>query len=195
MDGLSLQGREGLVLSRVMNGMLDDDAPSVRGARGARGSARSRPLDAADHAILTALSRDGRQSVTAIAEQLHLSRANTYDRIARLRASGVLQGYTAVIDPRAAGLETAAYVFVTLKQDDWEVLRRALAEEPAVRHLALVGGQYDAVLLVRTRTVEELRRVIFERIQSLNCVQATQTALIFDDHAQHVHLGLDAAGS
>ena len=182
----------------VMNGMLDDDAPSAPGprrGRSAQGPARSRPLDDTDHAILTALSRDGRQSVTAIAEQLHLSRANTYDRIARLRASGVLQGYTAVIDPRAAGLETAAYVFVTLKQDDWEVLRRALAEEPAVRHLALVGGQYDAVLLVRTRTVEELRRVIFERIQSLNCVQATQTALIFDDHAQHVHLGLDAAGS
>ena len=154
-----------------------------------------RPLDAVDHRILAALSADARKSVTSIAQELHLSRANAYERIARLREAGVLRGYTAVIDPRAAGLATAAYVFLTLKQDDWEVLRSALAGEPAVRHLSLVGGQYDAVLLVRTRTVEELRRVIFERIQSLNCVQATQTALIFDDHAQHVHLGLDAAGS
>ncbi|WP_300342865.1 Lrp/AsnC family transcriptional regulator [Nesterenkonia sp.] len=144
-------------------------------------------LDSTDHALLAALSRDARASVTALAEELHLSRANAYDRIAQLRACGVLQGYTARIDARAAGLETAAYVFVTLKQDDWEVLRAALAEEPAVRHLALVGGQYDAVLLVRTRTVEELRRVIFERIQPLQCVQSTQTALIFDDHTQHLH--------
>lgn len=151
------------------------------------GGKPARPLDTTDHAVLAALSRDARMSVSSIAEQLHLSRANAYERIARLRSSGVLKGYTAVIDPRAAGMETAAYVFVTLKQDDWTVLRSALAEDPAVRHVALVGGQYDAVLLVRTRTVEDLRRVIFERIQSLQCVQSTQTALVFDDHAQHVH--------
>ncbi|GAA1137754.1 Lrp/AsnC family transcriptional regulator [Nesterenkonia lutea] len=144
-------------------------------------------LDSVDHRILHALSVDARQSVSAIAAALHLSRANAYERISRLRRAGVLKGYTAVIDPRAAGMATAAYVFLTLKQDDWEVLRRALADEPAVRHLALVGGQYDAVLLVRTRTVEELRRVIFERIQSLACVQSSQTALIFDDHTEQEH--------
>ncbi|MGO1549058.1 MAG: Lrp/AsnC family transcriptional regulator [Nesterenkonia sp.] len=177
-----------------MNGMLDDQESLAPKALGQRRSVRPRRVDAMDQAILTALSRDARQSVTSIAEQLHLSRANAYDRIARLRSSGVLKGYTAVIDPRAAGLETAAYVFVTLKQDDWEVLRRALAEDPAVRHLALVGGQYDAVLLVRTSSVEELRRVIFERIQSLNCVQATQTALIFDDHTQQIHMSPDDDG-
>nr|WP_218220673.1 Lrp/AsnC family transcriptional regulator [Nesterenkonia sp. Act20] len=157
------------------------------------GQGRDRPterdisLDSVDHRILHALSVDARQSVSAIAAGLHLSRANAYERISRLRRSGVLEGYTAVIDSRAAGMATAAYVFLTLKQDDWEVLRGALADEPAVRHLALVGGQYDAVLLVRTRTVEELRRVIFERIQSLACVQSSQTALIFDDHTQHEH--------
>lgn len=144
-------------------------------------------LDSVDHRILRALSQDARQSVSALASGLHLSRANAYERISRLRAAGVLQGCTAVIDPRAAGMSTAAYVFLTLKQDDWEVLRGALADEPAVRHLALVGGQYDAVLLVRTRTVEELRRVVFERIQSLSCVQSSQTALIFDDHTQYEH--------
>ena len=176
LDDLSDKGEISLVSSLGMNGMLD----------GGKGNA-PRNLDAVDHALLAALSRDARMSVSSIAQQLHLSRANAYERIARLRAAGVLKGYTAVIDPRAAGLETAAYVFVTLKQDDWTVLRSALADDPAVRHLALVGGQYDAVLLVRTRTVEDLRRVIFERIQSLQCVQSTQTALIFDDHAQHIH--------
>ena len=130
-----------LVSSNGMNGLLDDPSGSPPRRRGRTDAARSRPLDATDHAILTALSADARASVSGIAEALHLSRASTYDRIARLRARGVLQGYTAVIDPREAGLETAAYVFVTLKQDDWEVMRRALAEEPAVRHLALVGGQ------------------------------------------------------
>ena len=193
-DELCLMAYCSVVSSEHMNGMLDDQEPSGPRSLGQRKPVRPRAVDATDQAILTALSKDARQSVTSIAEQLHLSRASTYDRIARLRSSGVLKGYTAVIDPRAAGLETAAYVFVTLKQDDWGVLRQALAEEPAVRHLALVGGQYDAVLLVRTSTVEELRRVIFERIQSLNCVQATQTALIFDDHSQQIHTIPDDGG-
>lgn len=147
----------------------------------------ARPLDDVDHRILALLSRDARTSVSKVAEQLHLSRASTYERIGRLRSAGVIRGWTAVIDPRSVGLETAAYVFLTLKQDDWEELRAALAEVPEVRHLALVGGQYDAVLLVRTPTVDELRRLIFERIQALDSVQSTQTALIFDDHTEHRH--------
>lgn len=173
MDGISPEGRFRVVSSGAMQ--VSPDGPK----------ASSVVLDAADHRILEALSRDARQSVTALAQSLHLSRAATYERISRLRAAGVLQGFTAVIDRRRAGQATAAYVFLTLKQDDWEVLRSGLADEPAVQHLALVGGQYDAVLLVRTSSVEELRRVIFERIQSLGCVESTQTALIFDDHAEH----------
>ena len=62
-------------------------------------------LDDVDHAILAELTSDGRQSVTTVAQKVHVSRAHAYSRIAKLQDAGVITRYTAVIDPVKAGLE------------------------------------------------------------------------------------------
>ena len=50
-----------------------------------------------------------------------------------------------------------------------------------VDHAALVSGEYDIVLLVRTRDVGTLRELVLERLQDMPEVLSTQTVLIFDD--------------
>jgi DNA-binding Lrp family transcriptional regulator len=45
-------------------------------------------LDEIDRKILAELTRDGRLSVTAVAENVHISRAHAYSRIARLTETG-----------------------------------------------------------------------------------------------------------
>jgi DNA-binding Lrp family transcriptional regulator len=58
------------------------------------------PLDEVDRAIVAALRADGRISMRARAESLHISRAGAYTRVQRLEESGVITGYTATIDPQ-----------------------------------------------------------------------------------------------
>lgn len=137
--------------------------------------------DAVDRALLDALSLDGRQSITALAAAVHISRAQAYERLSRLREARVLQGFTAAIDPLRAGLRASAFVTLKLRQNAWRELEKALAEVPAVEHVALVGGQFDVMILVRARDAQELRDVVFECIQPLDCVLETQTHLIFED--------------
>ena len=60
-------------------------------------------------------------------------------------------------------------------------LEEALAEVPAVEHVALLGGQFDVILLVRAVDSQELRDIVFEHIQPLPYVIETQTHLIFED--------------
>ena len=60
-------------------------------------------LDDIDRAILAELTGNGRASVTAVAEAVHISRAHAYSRIARLTETGVLSRFTAVVDPVKAG--------------------------------------------------------------------------------------------
>jgi DNA-binding Lrp family transcriptional regulator len=50
-----------------------------------------------------------------------------------------------------------------------------------VEHAALVSGEYDLVLLVRTRDVGTLRDLVLTRLQDMPEVLSTQTVLIFDD--------------
>lgn len=138
-------------------------------------------LDDVDRHLLDELIRDGRQSITALAAGVHISRAQAYERVARLRATGVLKGFSALVDPVRAGLGTSAYVTMKLRQNSWRELEEALDAVPAVEHVALVGGQFDVVVLVRARDSRELRDIVFERIQPLPYVLETQTHLIFEE--------------
>src|SRR5687768_18350441 len=97
------------------------------------------PLDDVDRNIIAELTRDGRMSVTQVAENVHISRAHAYTRIARLTGEGVLSRFTALVDPIKAGLRSSAYVTLKLKQDAWRELRDQLGAIPEVHHVALVG--------------------------------------------------------
>ncbi|WP_372697093.1 Lrp/AsnC family transcriptional regulator [Arthrobacter sp. JSM 101049] len=138
-------------------------------------------LDDVDHRILAELTRDGRQSVTTVAQNVHVSRAHAYSRINRLQDEGVISRYMAVVDPVKAGLRSSAYVTLKLRQHSWRELRERLAALPEVHHIGLVGGNFDVILLVRAKDNVDLRRVVFEHLQSMPGVLDTQTFLIFED--------------
>ncbi|MGH8861662.1 MAG: Lrp/AsnC family transcriptional regulator [Jatrophihabitantaceae bacterium] len=138
-------------------------------------------LDDTDRGIVDALRADGRLSMRALADRLHISRAGVYSRVERLERDGVITGYTAVVDQRKYGRPLSAYVNLKVAQQSWKALRpRVLAIED-VEHAALVSGEYDIVLLVRTRDVGTLRDLVLTRLQDMPEVLATQTVLIFDD--------------
>ncbi|GAA3309979.1 MULTISPECIES: Lrp/AsnC family transcriptional regulator [Arthrobacter] len=139
------------------------------------------PLDQVDRDIIAELTRDGRMSVTQVAENVHISRAHAYSRISRLTGEGVLTKFTALVDPIKAGLKSSAYVTLKVQQHSWRELREELRLIPEVQHIALVGGDFDVILLVRATDNIHLRRVIFDQLQSMPGVQDTQTFLVFED--------------
>ncbi len=139
------------------------------------------PLDATDHRILDELQRDGRMSMRTLAERLHISRANAYARVDRLRQSGVIKGFRADIDPAATGLGTSAYVTLNVQQADWRQVREALRALPGIAHIGLVGGEFDVILLVRARDNADLRRLVLDEIQGMPGVVNTRTLLVFEE--------------
>ena len=139
------------------------------------------PLDDVDRDIIAELTRDGRMSVTQVAQNVHISRAHAYTRIARLTSDGVLTKFTALVDPIKAGLKSSAYVTLKVSQHSWRKLREQLRAIPEVHHIALVGGDFDVILLVRAIDNTDLRRVIFDQLQSMPGVLDTQTFLVFED--------------
>src|SRR6476660_10649381 len=84
------------------------------------------PLDDVDRNIIAELTRDGRMSVTQVAENVHISRAHAYSRIARLTGDGVLTRFTALVDPIKAGLKTSSSGTLKLMRDSWRELRGLL---------------------------------------------------------------------
>jgi DNA-binding Lrp family transcriptional regulator len=60
-------------------------------------------LDELDRRIVAALSTDGRRSYRDIGDEVGLSAPAVKRRVDRLRAEGVIERFTAVLDPRALG--------------------------------------------------------------------------------------------
>jgi DNA-binding Lrp family transcriptional regulator len=138
-------------------------------------------LDATDRRIVDTLASDGRMSIRALAQALHISRANAYARVERLLSTGVIRGFRAQVDPTAVGLGTSAFVTVNLRQADWREVSARLRAVPGIVHIALVGGDFDVVLLVRARDNADLRRIVLEEIHSIPGVLSTRTLLVFEE--------------
>lgn len=138
-------------------------------------------IDEIDERILNALERDGRLSMRQLAEEVHISRASTYARVEKLTESGVIAGFTASIDPVARGFGTSAYITMNVRQTDWRTIHSALRALIGIEHIALVGGDFDVVLLARARDNADLRRLVLDQIQSIPGVVGTRTLLIFEE--------------
>src|SRR5215470_16607727 len=146
------------------------------------------PMDDTDRLIVEALRADGRLSMRALAERLHISRANAYARVARLERDGVITGYAALVDPVRYGYGLSAYVYLDIAQRTWKSARRQLLRMPEVDYVALISGEHDILVRVRARDASTLRDVVLTRLQDMPEVRSTQTVLIFEELA-HGDLG------
>ena len=75
--------------------------------------ARHQLADPIDRRIALALRADGRSTLKALAEITGLSVSAVQARVRRLEASGVISGYTALLDPESIGLPLAALIAIT----------------------------------------------------------------------------------
>src|SRR5258708_39555740 len=138
------------------------------------------PMDDTDRLIIEALRADGRLSMRALAERLHISRASAYARLSRLERDGVITGYAALVDPVRYGYALSAYVYLDIAQRSWKSVRGQLLAIPAVDHVALVSGGHDILLRVRARDAIDLRDGVLTRLQDIPQGRATQTVPIFE---------------
>jgi DNA-binding Lrp family transcriptional regulator len=138
-------------------------------------------MDDTDRLIVEALRADGRMSMRALADLVHISRASAYARVARLERDGVITGYAALVDPVRYGYALSAYVYLDIAQRSWKSVRGQLLSMPEVDHIALLSGEHDILLRVRARDAVSLRDVVLTRLQEIPEVRSTQTVLIFEE--------------
>jgi DNA-binding Lrp family transcriptional regulator len=138
-------------------------------------------LDEIDRAMVRELLVDGRLSVNALAERAHISRATAYGRFKRLCDTGVIRGFSALVDPARVGLPITALILVNVEQNAWQEVRDELKTLPGLEYLAFTSGGFDMVLLVRVPDVVALRDVVLVRLHGSPRVRDTQTIFVLDE--------------
>ncbi len=120
-------------------------------------------VDAVDRKILSLLVEDGRRTYDDIAARVSLSAPSVKRRIDRLRASGALEGFTAVVDHGAMGWNTEALVELFFQAGTTlDRVAKTLREHPEVVEAWSVTGEPDAIARVRTDDNAALERLIMD---------------------------------
>ncbi len=137
-----------------------------------------RQLDDIDQRIVALLRADARRSFQSIGADVALSAPAVKRRVDRLEAEGVVQGYSAQVDPARFGWTTHAFVelYCEGRMAAGEV-RAAVADHPEVAAAYTVAGEASAMLHVRARDTTHLEQTL-ERIRDAPGVTRTQTQIV-----------------
>jgi Lrp/AsnC family leucine-responsive transcriptional regulator len=130
-----------------------------------------------DRRILALLAQDARRPYDDIGQRIGLSPPAVKRRIDKLRASGVLLGFTTVVDHEAAGYSIEAFVHLyylggTMRADTRRVLHR-----PEIVEAWGVTGEADAIAHVRTRDAYELEDLLFA-LKEEQVVERTRSEIV-----------------
>ncbi len=138
-------------------------------------------MDELDRKIIGLLRRDARLPVAELARRAGTSRATLHERLRRLQET-VITGSTVVLDPAALGRPLRAFLLVgwrAERNDDQRGVARAIAAIPGVERVHITTGQHDFLVEVVARDMDEVGRLIIERIRALPGVGGTETVLTF----------------
>lgn len=131
-------------------------------------------MDDLDWKIVTLLQANGRISYTELARQVHLSVPAVTERVKRLEAAGVIEGYTARINPAAAGYPVGALIGITVPQPAKAKFLRLLETIPEVVECHHVTGADSYMMRLAAISMTHLEQLI-ERI---NLYGETRTSIV-----------------
>lgn len=112
----------------------------------------ARPMDQLDRKILAALQADADQSLDDIARAVGSSKTPVWNRIRKMRESGVIRRHTVLLDAESLGFDACFFVLIrTSTHDaDWqEQFLSVLRARPEVQEAHRLAGDIDYILKVR----------------------------------------------
>jgi Lrp/AsnC family transcriptional regulator, leucine-responsive regulatory protein len=151
-----------------------------------------------DARILDVLQRDGRRPYAEIGAEVGMSGPSAHERVKKLEARGVIQGYSALVDPRAIGLDILAFSWITQAPGTAATdLTKSFAAIPEIEECHHITGEADYLIKVRARDTRDLERVL-RLVQATPHVFQTETDVVFSSGFERrpiaVPLETDGAG-
>lgn len=143
-------------------------------------------MDAIDIQLVSMLQGAGRISQNELANAVGLSAPAVAERIRKLEDRGVIERYTAIVNPRKIGLDVAAFVSVVINGSQYyPAFEKRVAEHAEILECHSVTGQGSHLLKVRTHNTATLERLLAD-IQSWPGVQTTSTSVVLSTSKESI---------
>lgn len=125
-----------------------------------RNQTKEKELDKTDLQILGTLQENSHLSYRKLASKLHISGTLTASKIKRMESKGILQGYTAMLDPIKLGYDLTAIIFFQTEGGYIRNLTTELSQMSNVLAVYEITGDFDIVAVVKLKDRDSLNALI-----------------------------------
>lgn len=129
-------------------------------------------IDETNLQLLILLQRDGRMSLTQLAQAVGRSESTVRERLANLERDGLLRGYHADVDWSRAGLPSSVVLHARCDLGNLADISKRLASLPNVTSAALVTGDMPLLAHLQVRDMQHLREILQRSLPDLVAPEA-----------------------
>ena len=134
-------------------------------------------MDDTDQRLINLLISNGRESMTALARKLGVSRSTAQERVRRLEDRNIIGGYTIRLNEAHATRQITAHVLMQLNPKFADQILQNLKKIPLIKAVYAVSGIYDMITLVKAETTEEIDSTL-DKIGRMDGVKKTTSSIV-----------------
>ncbi|WP_068878408.1 MULTISPECIES: Lrp/AsnC family transcriptional regulator [unclassified Phenylobacterium] len=133
--------------------------------------------DDLDRRLIALLRADSRTPAASLAKTLKVSRGTIQNRIERLVARGVIQGFTIRTRPDADSSRVRAVMTIAIEGERSRHVVQALKGFPEVAAVHTTNGRWDLVAELDVDTLAAFSQVL-DRIREIEGIASTETSIL-----------------
>lgn len=141
-------------------------------------------LDAKDKKLLILLQNDAKKTTKQLANELDLSVTAVFERIKKLEKQQIIKKYVALLNTEKIQKNFIILCHVKLIQHKKEYIsqfEKEITQFPEVLECFHVAGDYDYILKIYVRDIEEYREFMVSKLTSLEHIASTQSSFMIKE--------------
>ncbi|MCH8957400.1 Lrp/AsnC family transcriptional regulator [candidate division KSB1 bacterium] len=141
-----------------------------------------------DQKILEILTNDARTPHAQIGEEVGLSRPAVTERVKKLEQSGIIEGYSAILNPEAVGKSITAFISAKhqgVLNDEVQVTLNELAKYGEILEIHSIAGEDCFLIKVRTTDMKSLNRIV-NHMKQPPLTMVTKTTIVLETYFEKV---------
>jgi Lrp/AsnC family transcriptional regulator for asnA, asnC and gidA len=136
-------------------------------------------MDEIDSDIIRSLVKNSRITLSQMSKDINVPDATISNRLKKLEKD-VIKQYTLLLDPLKLGLTVTAIIIIQTESEKHENVEIELSRLEDVSEVYSVSGEYDILIKVWAHDLEELNKIVNNKIRSVDGVEDLTEMIVME---------------
>lgn len=136
-------------------------------------------MDDLDTDILRSLIKNSRITLSQMSKEIDAPDATISNRLKKLE-NDVIKRYTVILDWEKIGLDITTIIIIQTESEKHESVKEELSKLKEVSEVYSVSGEYDILIKVWVRDIEELNQLMNTKIRSVDGVEDLTEMIVME---------------